>query len=560
MHLFPSFTSFMRTSPKNSLLLQTHHTEIVDAADVDVVSSPHAIDHRDPNYDPFDDEYADDVAFYLREETENLGTVPYHVVRSTRTQSTPAKRSGNRFGMGATPHKEVPEKSLSEFRSALEGILEELFDSNEFTTCVSRISGLDCRLYHDELIAHAIRFSLDRDDKDRANIAELITLMGKSGKLSIGQISRAFEKLFLNWEDICLDVPDAPSMILKFVEVGIADGIIPAGFIAKLPEQFLSTVAAIEPCVEEFPEVVQQLVALKEFKKHVTLIMGEFIRLSGKQSISDIAAELRRIAMPNLHHEFIRRAINKSLDMNDRERELVCQLLSGLRDTRTLTEDDFLWGFSHLLGGLEDLTLDCPNAVNLVSKFLVRAVTDELIPPSFLENAIRLSLGGEEKGVLAATLAKNFIDDAQVEWAELRNVWEIEEIGSEFNGWKAELDIALNEYHDSHDKAEFCRQMHEWALSTSRVIVLVKAALLKAMDGTGADCLAVVDLLEYAVNTAEELRSSDIARALAELDTAQDDLKLDIPDFVQMLNTFGGLLRARDLIPLVSSPRASNHH
>jgi hypothetical protein len=79
------------------------------------------------------------------------------------------------------------------------------------------------------------------------------------------------------------------------------------------------------------------------------------------------------------------------------------------------------------------------------------------------------------------------------------------------------------------------------------------------MDGTPNDCLAVVDLLEYAVKR-EEFKESDVYRAMAELDAATNDLKLDIPDYEEMLNTFGGLLRARNLIPLVSSPRSSNTH
>jgi hypothetical protein len=79
------------------------------------------------------------------------------------------------------------------------------------------------------------------------------------------------------------------------------------------------------------------------------------------------------------------------------------------------------------------------------------------------------------------------------------------------------------------------------------------------MDGTPNDCIAVVELLEFAVKR-EEFKESDVYRAMAELDAATDDLKLDIPDYEEMLNTFGGLLRARDLIPLVSSPRSSNMH
>jgi programmed cell death protein 4 len=227
--------------------------------------------------------------------------------------------------------------------------------------------------------------------------------------------------------------------------------------------------------------------------------------------------------------------------------------LSGLRDERTVTEDDFLWGFSHLLGSLPDLTIDCPNAVELVSKFLIRATTDEVLPPSFLENAVRLGLGAEE-GMASARIAKTAVENTEVEWADLRNVWG--KLGSAENKkWRNELDVALREYFDSHDKAEFCRIMHDWALCTSRAITVTKEAILKAMDGNGNDCMAVVDLIEYAVKH-EELKQSDVLRAMSEIDSTIPDLRLDIPDVQDMVDTFGGLLRARGILPL-ASPRSS---
>jgi programmed cell death protein 4 len=537
-------------------------------SDVDGTKSPYAIDNRDPNYDPFDDEEGAYVDFYMTEETENLGTVPYHVVQSTKsTPAKPTRRRGNTSGpfhLPKTPSRarELPSISLKKFKSSIDGMLEELFTSNDFATFVDRLDSLNCKLYHDELIAHVIRTSLDRDDRERDIVEELITLMKKSSHVSPGQLSRGFEKLFLTWEDIVLDCPDAPEMILKFVELAIADDVLPAQFIARLPEQFLAKVNTIEPCVSEYPEVVQQLVKLKDFKKVSYSIVQEYLVSDGAELVGDIVNRLRQQpGNEKMMHEFVRRAMNVALDRDNKERELVSRLLCALRDARVLTEDDFLWGFSHLLGSIEDLSLDCPNAVDLVSKFLIRGVTDEVILPSFLEHSIRLGLG-DSRGVECAKIAKDTVDNAEVEWADLRDVWgHLAVVAKEDDQehWDKARELALNEYFDSHDKAEFCHVIRDWITSTSRAIIVIKDSILKAMDGTPNDCIAVVDLLEFAVKR-EEFKESDVYRAMAELDAATDDLKLDIPDYEEMLNTFGGLLRARDLIPLVSSPRSSNMH
>ena len=42
-------------------------------------------------------------------------------------------------------------------------------------------------------------------------------------------------------------------------------------------------------------------------------------------------------------------------------------------------------GFSNLVASLEDLQLDVPEAVDLLARFILRAVTDEVLPPAFVK-------------------------------------------------------------------------------------------------------------------------------------------------------------------------------
>ena len=537
-----------RHSPRGSISLPHTESIHISASEIDQARSPHALDAKDPNYDPFDDEdgYVD---FYMTEETENLGTLPYHVVQRSKKTAATTSRFGNQLSTIEPP------LSLKVFKQSLEGALEELLTSSDFSQFIHRVKALDCSLYHDELVAHLIRTSLDfSSDLDRDKIAELITLMRKSGHVSSGQLSRAFEKLFLTWEDILLDVPSAVEMISRFLELAIVDGCLPNTFVGRLPESFLTKLNDQDLNSETFPELVSQLKELQAFKKTCYSILIDFFASYGAEPASEIGLRLAKNSSASLRHEFVRRALNMSLDKEDNERELVSCLLSNLRDSRILAEDDFLWGFSHLLGSLPDLVIDCPQAISLVSKFLIRAIADEVLPPSFLENAIRLGLGGPE-GVEAAEIAKNGIESNSVEWADLRNVWGKLETNYTKKWENNDVETALSEYLASHDKAEMCRLMREWALCTMKAVFVIKRALLKAMDGNGNDCLAVVDLLDYAVKH-EELKDSDILRAMHELDTNLDDLKLDIPDAAEMLDTFGGLLRTKGLL-MVPSPRES---
>lgn len=533
----------------------------MNASEIDEARSPHAIDSRDPNYDPFDEE---EVEIYMTTE-DYVGSIPHHVVRATkRTPMKPGRFSSvgkDRFGMPLTPSsqqaRDLPAMSMKKFKASVDGLLDELFSSSDFSQFTERLELLGCKLYHDEMIAHAIRRSLDLEDSERDKVAELVTLLRKSGHVTSGQLSRAFEKLFLSWEDIMLDVPAAVGMIERFVELAIADELVPDNFLSRLPEAFVAKLGSSEHdqqlCPDTYPSLVEQLKDVQEFKRRCGALLEEYFAGVGAEPAPEFAQRLADVGKASFRHEFIRRAINIAIDKDDTERELTSALLTKLRDLRVLTEDDFLWGFSHLLGSLPELCIDSPQAVELVAKFLIRAITDEVIPPSFLENAIRLALGGDE-GIAAARNAQSTVENTEVEWADLRNVWGKLDSSND-KKWKNELDVALNEYFNSHDNAEFCRILHDWALCTSRAVVVVKHALLKAMDGDGNDCMAVVDLLDFAVKR-EELKDTDVFRAMNELDANLADLKLDIPDAQDMLDTFGGLLRTRGLLPL-PSPRSS---
>lgn len=51
---------------------------------------------------------------------------------------------------------------------------------------------------------------------------------------------------------------------------------------------------------------------------------------------------------------------------------------------QVLSDDILSAGFTKLLGAADDLVLDCPDAVHLLSLFVIRAVVDGVLKPGFL--------------------------------------------------------------------------------------------------------------------------------------------------------------------------------
>ena len=52
-------------------------------------------------------------------------------------------------------------------------------------------------------------------------------------------------------------------------------------------------------------------------------------------------------------------------------------------------------GFERLFELVDEIAKDCPAAREMITTFLARAVVDEVVPPSFLADAVVCNLGGE---------------------------------------------------------------------------------------------------------------------------------------------------------------------
>lgn len=69
-------------------------------------------------------------------------------------------------------------------------------------------------------------------------------------------------------------------------------------------------------------------------------------------------------------------------------------------------------------GELEDIEIDVPDASTHLAKFLVRAVVDEILPPSMILDCMRLGIGGS-KGRAVTTTVKVRGDGVVVDRATL---------------------------------------------------------------------------------------------------------------------------------------------
>ena len=114
------------------------------------------------------------------------------------------------------------------------------------------------------------------------------------------------------------------------------------------------------------------MLTLSEFKIRLSECIREYF---DSADADEVIRSIQEMSCRPYHGEVVKKAISLSLDEGPRERELVSRLLCCLHPT-PLSEEDMEEGFELLLQGLEELTIDCPDAK--VSVVFYRVLKDEV--------------------------------------------------------------------------------------------------------------------------------------------------------------------------------------
>lgn len=264
--------------------------------------------------------------------------------------------------------------------------------------------------------------------------------------------------------------------------------------------------------------------AIVVFKAGVANILDEYFT-SG--DAGDINRALKELGHPELHHEFVKAVISRSLDLHDRERELASELLPRLA---TVSRDKIVEGFTVLLERLEDLRLDIPNAPELLSFFLARAVVDDILPPSFL------SPDSADVEIAKETLvqAKNLLSGKQAA-KRIAHIWgpsgdqSVKKI-------KERISSVLDEYLVSNDMNEADKAIRDLAAPSFHYYV-VKRSVLRALDAKDAERDKLVKLLSN-FSTSDLISEAHFVSGFKGCVDTLDDIELDTPNGKELLGSF----------------------
>jgi programmed cell death protein 4 len=272
----------------------------------------------------------------------------------------------------------------------------------------------------------------------------------------------------------------------------------------------------------------EAVISKLEVVSPIDAVLTEYFR-SG-----DIPETLKSIAELNLgdtQQQFIKKALARGLEKQAYERELVSKLLSavyeGAIDPLKIAE-----GFQVALNALDDFVLDTPDAVDVLSKFLARAIVDEVIAPAFIKSAQSHVDSNRAKECLA--LASGLVTEKH-KLDRLAHVWGPGDFHS-VRHMKEEINTLLEEFLVTQDLNEADRCVRKLN-APSFHFQIVKQAIRSALSKNENDKKKLAELLGYFVRTGL-VSSPHLEQGFALSFASLSDLKLDHPNAATTLNEF----------------------
>ena len=280
---------------------------------------------------------------------------------------------------------------------------------------------------------------------------------------------------------------------------------------------------------------------LTAYKKEITPVIREYLATG---DVSNAIASIEAIEAPEYSYEFVKRGINTSLDMNDRERERMSKLLSeGYPET--FSSNMIGKGFERLFELVDEIEKDCPQCRDMLSTYLARCVVDEVLPPSFLNDAVVKNLGGEIVEYSKRLLSRDHAG------AKLERIWGPGD-GRPVEEMKVSVDQLLAEYLVSGDPDEASRCIKE--LNAPEFLhEIVKRAISLVVDKDDKQQQVMSNLL-VTLTEQDQLTQAQAVKGFKRLYDRLDDLVLDAPKAPGVLTKFTAWAKEERILPLDFKP------
>eukprot|EP01083_Nonionella_stella_P089226 248918_1 len=443
------------------------------------------LDKNDPNYDSQDD--TDEVLVAMRAfETAVKGDFHLNLERIKMFK------------------KEVHDAGVEYLRT---------LDAQDFR---SAVTDLQLPQYHSQVVKILMSLSFDKQEKHREHVVSLVRLLLNEGTISSSDLEQSFNILLNRLPDLLLDVPDARSYLTYFVG------------------EFRSVLG--ETNSVKFEEVLSDAHGFTspEQAARVNNIFAEFFESEAFDGLDEGVRALSGQGA-RLYTTLLTRLISLSLDRGGRARELVSRVLARCCAAEAeggswATHNDVAASLTSLLDDLDDLHEDLPDVDRQLGYFLARAIVDECLPPSFLDElAVHILEGDVAYPVL--TRVRRLLAEANCA-ARLARIWGPD--SHSVKELKSAIHALILEYFSSNDITELHRSLRELSVPHFHH-EFVKQVFVICLDRKSREIGLAENLLVMLVKEGLVSRE-ELAKGFDRIQKDLVDIKIDAPHAPTVFN------------------------
>lgn len=317
---------------------------------------PAALNEEDPNYDSQEDDGKELSLLAQQRQREEIG-------RSRLT--------------------------LTQYKKRVQPVIKEFFVSGDFEDVAISLNEIGAPEYSYEFVKRLINTAIDLGDKQREQASQLLSALYPD-LLSMSTIGKGFERLFEVADEIEIDAPQAGNIIAAFVARAVIDEVLPPSFLSdhvvrNLGGEIIEH-AKLLLSRDHIGAKLERIWGpgdgrpVEEMKIAVDQLLEEFLLSS---DFDEAERCVRELQAPQFHHEVVKRAVTLSLDKLPTQQLLMSQFLAHLAGINLLSVEQAEKGFNRLYGMLSDLSLDVPNAKDVLEDFTARAVADKVLSAEY---------------------------------------------------------------------------------------------------------------------------------------------------------------------------------
>ncbi|KAI7757416.1 hypothetical protein M8C21_016052 [Ambrosia artemisiifolia] len=404
-------------------------------------------------------------------------------------------------------------KRFDEYKKKASIIVEEYFATDDAISTANELKDLEMPSYGYYFVKKLISMAMDRHDKEKEMAALLLSSI-YGDVIDPRQVYMGFRKLVESADDLIVDIPDTVDVLALFIARAVVDDILPPAFLKKeadaLPDgaKGIDVIKRAEKGYLSAPlhaEIIERRwggsrnKTVEDVKAKIDNLLVEYAVSGDKKEAIRCINDLK---VPFFHHQIVKRAIIMAMERKKAEGKLL-DLLKTASEECLINSSQISKGFTRIIDMIDDLSLDIPNAKELLQSLISKAASEGWLCASSLKEV--------------PFSPKKLVGDSIV------------------RAFKAKAQSIIQEYFLTGDVLEVnsCLESENLSSIPELKAIFIKRLIMLAMDRKKREKEMASVLLSSLYFPAD-----DVVNGFTMLIESADDTALDIPVVVEDLAMF----------------------